>query len=86
MTKLLRIKYVLFILLCSFSTISFSQYDIKKLKKEIPVKGIKSIEPLYSDFLIIYRAKKDTGIYNLQLRKIQDFSMMSNTNPPLFSE
>lgn len=53
------------------STFLQAQTDLKKLKKSIPAKGIKSLEQsTFSDRLFIYRTKQDTGLWDVNSKKI----------------
>ena len=62
---------IIFLLLLFTGFTSSAQSDLKAIKKQIPVKGIKAIEQVnFAKELYIYRAKNDTGVWNNNLGKI----------------
>ena len=64
-------KTLLLFLSLAISAISFSQLNLKKIKKEIPIKGIKEMSIVEgTENLIFYRSKKEDGIWDNNKKKI----------------
>lgn len=57
---------------CVFVIIpSIAQPDLRKIKKQIPVKGITSVEPVsFSDQLFLFQAKSDAGLWDTESQTI----------------
>lgn len=66
--------YLLLSLVCLFYILAphvNAQTNLKKIKKEISVKGVKSVKPVpFSDQLYIYQSKNDTGLWDTSSKQV----------------